>query len=106
MSLFQKNKSNDNPGINVELKVIGVFSEQHISVVATLHLPANASVKNLIKTSFLEGKIEKSVYRFIKVVKPPLSLMINGENVTDPGKEKVILNDNDQVTIFMPLSGG
>ncbi len=106
MSLFQKNKSSDSPGINVELKVIGVFSEQHISVVTTLYIPDKATVKTLIKTALKEGKIEKNVYRSIQGVRPPLSLMLNGSNVTDSRKEKISLNDGDQVTIFMPLSGG
>ena len=103
---FGRRKEPGSAGMTVELKVIGLMAGRYVNVIADVPVPAGSSVRDLIRKAKDSGDIEKDVYRFIKGLKTPLSLMINGRHVSGSKRPSVRLADGDKVTVFTALSGG
>jgi sulfur carrier protein ThiS len=103
---FGKREKPGSADMTVELKVIGLMAGRYVNTIVEVFVPAGSSVKDLLKKAKDSGKIEKDVYRFIKGLKTPLSLMINGQHVSESNRAAVRLADGDKVTVFTALSGG
>ncbi len=102
-----KNKNNNNhPLVKVEISIIAMIKDQYVNEVFSISVPKNSSIQELMKKAKEQGMIKKEVYGFVKKLRPPISLIINGENVTKFKKNKHPLAEGDTITIFTPLSGG
>ncbi len=107
MNFFSRNKNTNNyPLVKVEISIIAMIKDQYINEVFSISVPKGSSIKGLLKKAKEQDVIKNDVYRFVKKLQPPISLIINGDNVTNFRKDKHLLNEGDKVTIFTPLSGG
>lgn len=90
--------------IRVEAKVMGLLGGDYLSVVTPLTLPRGANVKTLVRALLQGGHVDKATYSTLKRLRPPLSVLINGENAARGGRAG--LEEGDTVTILTPLVGG
>ncbi|MEW6439547.1 MAG: MoaD/ThiS family protein [bacterium] len=100
MSLFGKQER-----ICVEAKVMGVLGGNYVSVVTALSLARGATVKTMLKALLEGGHVDETTYAAVKSLKPPLRILINGEDATGRGR-RAGLAHGDTVSIFTPLAGG
>jgi len=90
--------------ITVEIKVMGFLGGEYLSVVTEAAIPEGSGVKRLLKELVDLKRLGKSAYNALKSLKPPITVMINGESPKN-GKS-AILNQGDSVSVFTPISGG
>jgi len=91
--------------INVELKIIGMINGEYASIIETISLPRESSLKGLVREAYTQGRVPAGMYSFIKGSWCFASVLINGEQPGGNGK-RVKLNDGDRVLFFYSLSGG
>lgn len=104
---FLKNKSaHDLPHVNVEISIIALLKDRYINEVFTISVPQDATIKQLLKTARAQDLINKDIFNFVKKLNPPISLIVNGTNISGRQSSKHKISDGDQITIFTPLSGG
>ena len=96
----------DLPDMTVEINIVAFISNEYINDSFQLSAPEGSSLKRLLKTARQQGKIKKSVYQTIRNLRPPVSLIVNGDNIENPNKERPCFSDGDKITVFTPLSGG
>lgn len=90
--------------IRVEAKVMGILGGDYVSVITPLTLPRGARVKTLVRALLQGGHVDKATYSTLKRLRPPLRVLINGEDA--PRGRRAGLEDGDTVSIFTPLVGG
>ena len=103
--IFGRNRPEGAP-IRVDVRVHGVLGARYVSVHDQAETPAGATVRDLVERLRAEGKLDEETYRVVAGVRPPLTLLINGENVSRRGRDKTVLRDGDAVSIFTPVTGG
>jgi molybdopterin converting factor small subunit len=99
-------KKPDGPPIRVDVRVHGVLGARYVSVHDEAQVPAGTTVRDLVERLHAEGKLDDETFQVVAGVRPPLTLLINGENVSRRGREKTDLRDGDAVSIFTPVTGG
>jgi len=97
--------SNSKQSIQIEAKVMGLLGGQYLSIMVKVNLPNGSTVRQLLKNLLDGGHIDKTVFGAVKRLKPPISVLINGENIGE-GAHKTELHDGDTVSIFTPIAGG
>lgn len=91
--------------IEVEVKVIGMYAGQFITVSEKLSLKDGAGPKDAIKALYISGAIDKIVYKQIKSFRPPNFIVINDQKL-ELGKNKFVLNDRDSLSVMQLAAGG
>lgn len=103
--LFSKNK-NTAPLVNVEVNIIALLKDQYVNEVLTVAVPQGVSIKQLLKIAHSQNLLDKDIFKFVKKLRPPISLIVNGTNVAKNKTSQYSAAKDDQITIFTPLSGG
>ncbi len=94
------------PALRVEVTVQGLLGAAYLSVLATVTLPAGATVRDLLAELTRMGELDPDAYAALRDVPAPLTLLVNGEAVTGRGRARTRLADGDAVTILTPVAGG
>ena len=102
---------NDKPGrtrsvIKVEIRIIVLISDRYVNEIIEVSVPKGSTLKHLLKTAWKQRNLEKNVYDFVRGLKPPLSIILNGTPVEDSDRKTLQLADGDKITLFTPVSGG
>ena len=103
--IFGRSKP-EGPPVRVEVRIHGVLGARYLAVHDQAEAPAGVTVRDLVERLRAEGKLDEETYRVVAGVRPPLTLLINGENVSRRGRDKTVLRDGDAVSIFTPVTGG
>ena len=104
MGLFKKKTPGE--GVSITVKVIGMVSGRHVSVMEEIKVAEGSTVLEALKFMRDEKKIDKEVFGMIKEVKPPLQLLVNGTRVEGKKPARTKLQRGDEVSILMAMSGG
>ncbi len=94
---FKKKRHHGN--ITVEINIVAFISNEYINDSFQLSAPEGSSLKRLLKTAREQGKIKKNVYWTLRTLKPPVSLIVNGNNIENPKKESASYSDGDKITV-------
>jgi hypothetical protein len=92
-------------GIEVEVKVIGLFGADSIAVAQKLTLPSGARVQEALEALHRAGAINRAVLAQVTKLRPPYFLVINDEKVGAKGMA-VRLTHGDVVTVMQIMAGG
>jgi len=103
---FKRKKNDGRPNITVELNIIAFIANEYINDTIRISVPHGSTLKQLLKTAKQQGKIKKGVYHTIRGLRPPVSLIVNGDNMENIKKTASPVADGDKITVFTPLSGG
>ena len=103
---FKRKKKDGLPDITAELNIIAFIANEYINDTFQVSVPDGSTLKQVLKRAKQQGKIKKKVYAAIRGLRPPVSLIVNGENMERRKKGKLIVSDGDKFTVFTPLSGG
>lgn len=106
MNLFGRKKEDIAVSGEVELNIIVYIREKYVNSTYRVSINGNTGADDFVRAAFVQGKIEKNLYKHIRGIKPPLMLMINGSNISRKEKKSLVLNDGDVMTIMSPASGG
>lgn len=86
--------------VNVHVMLFGNYVNKDFDIQVTL----GTTVKKMLKSACKKGEIKKEHYRYIKKLKHPFSVAVNGSINTENPMH--CLSENDKVLIFTPISGG
>jgi hypothetical protein len=91
--------------IEVEVKVIGMFGAQFVTVAKKLQLKDGARPKEALEELHKSGAIDAAVFNQIKSLKPPFLLVLNDQACeTKPQATK--LQDRDSMSVIQLMAGG
>jgi molybdopterin converting factor small subunit len=104
--MIRSRKPDPGPPIRVEARIHGTLGARYVAVHDSVELGAGSTVGDLVRRLRAAGTLDDETFAVIDGVRPPLTLLINGENVARRGREKTALKDGDAVSIFTPITGG
>ena len=96
----------DGPPVRVGVSIQGLMGADYLSVIADLEMPAGSVVRDLVDELRKRGDVDDKVYAMLKGVKPPLTLLVNGNSLAGRKRDRTRLSDGDKVTIMTPATGG
>lgn len=99
-------KKHNTPLIAVDISIIAMMKDQYVNEVFTVSVPQGTSIRKLLKIARAQNLMNRDIFKFVKKLAPPISLIINGTNVAKNKSSKYSVAQGDQITIFTPLSGG
>jgi sulfur carrier protein ThiS len=86
--------------VNVHAMLFG----NYVNLDFDISVQSGTTVKKMVKLAYQNGEIEKDHYRYLKKLKPPFAVSLNG-NLNESNPDQII-SEGDQILIFTPVSGG
>ena len=91
--------------IEVEVKVVGMFGAQFVTVAKKIQLIDGAGPKEAVTALYKSGAIDADVYQRLKNLKPPYFIVLNDQ--TCEGKPQTIkLKNGDSMSVVQLMAGG
>ena len=69
-----------------------------------ISVPSGTTVRKMLKIALKKGELEKVHYRYIKKLKHPFAVSVNGSIKSDNPDH--LISENDKILVFTPISGG
>ncbi len=91
--------------IEVEIKVIGLYAGQFVTVSKTIQLKEGSGPKQALSMLYKSGAISRAAFRQIKRFRPPTFLSLNDVKI-ETGKNRFSLKDGDTLSILQLAAGG
>jgi len=100
---IDKKKANTQE-VKVHVNIHAMLFDDYINLDFDISVQSGITVKKMIKVAYQKGEIEKDHYRYLKGLKPPFAVSLNG-NINASNSDQII-SEGDQIFIFTPFSGG
>ena len=97
-------KKTDTQKVKAHVKIHALLFDNYVNLDFDISVQSGTSVRNMVKFAYQKGEIEKDHYRYLKDLKPPFTVSLNG-NINESNPDQII-SEGDQIFIFTPFSGG
>jgi len=91
--------------IEVEVKIIGMFGPEFVTVAQKVSLKNGARPKDALEAIYQAGAIDAEVYKQIKGLKPPYFVVLN-DQTQDAKPQSIELKNGDSMSVIQLLTGG
>lgn len=91
--------------IEVEVKVVGLYAGQFVTVSKTIRLKEGSGPKQALFVLYKSGVISREAFKQIRRFRPPTFLALNDVKI-ETGRNRFSLKDGDTLSILQLAAGG
>ena len=90
--------------ITVHVNIHAMLFGDYVNRDFDISVPSGINVRKVLKIACEKGSLEKEHYRYIKKLKHPFAVSVNG-TIKQENPEHIVCQD-DKILVFTPISGG